>query len=360
MVMVGLFKTVRGHASLLRGPTRWVLMKSQRAIALTGRIMRGYSPLEPYILYIETCNDCNLRCTMCERTFWSVQHYPKMTFEQFKKILDQFHHLSALSLTGIGEALLNKDIIRMISYAKSKGIFVSLTTNGTLLNPLMSHRIINSGLDELSFSMESADPDTYEKIRVGSNFDRVVENIRIFMLAKRNLGNHTPEVVMRTVVMKHTIQEIPGLVKLVHDLGIKHLMVCSVISVFKEGLEDPELQEMKDMRVKSKELAKQLSVDFEWDIGYRGKFISGTCLLPFFNIYIFREGYVGPCCFVTQRLARNEIIDKYTFGNVLEEDFSKIQNNKKFRGFRRKLVSSNYNELPDICKDCRKINGGTN
>jgi len=346
-------RRVKSHSDTSRDSTRSFLSKHLSTIGKVNRFLfRGYSPFEPLALQIETTINCNLRCQHCERTYWPSNHYVDMSFDQFRSIIDQFHYLSVLSLTGIGEGLLNKDIIQMIRYAKSKNIFVSMTTNGTLLNPLINHDIISSGLDELSFSIESADPETYGKIRVGADFNRVIGNIKRFVYMKDNLGSNIPEVVLRTVAMKHTIHEIPGLLKLAHDISVKHLMVCPLIYSFKDGLEQPNPEEMKDVYEKSKELAKQLSVNLDWDLVNRGKFTSYKCMVPYYNPYIFREGYVAPCCLVTQRLARDDVIENFTFGNVLEEKYSKIQNNEKFKSFRRKLLSSDPEEIPDICKDC--------
>jgi MoaA/NifB/PqqE/SkfB family radical SAM enzyme len=289
---------------------------------------------------------------MCEKSLAPDHHYDDMTVDEFKKILDQFPSVTALSLTGIGEPFLNKNLLKMVSYAKSKGIFVSLTSNGTMISEGIVSGILDSGLDDLSFSIESADPETYEKIRVGAKFDQVTGNIARFMRMKEESGSRTPDVTLRTVVMSYTVDEVPGLINLAHKLGVNRVLVATLLYSFKEDLKDPESDIMEAVHTRSMKLAKQLSVKLEWELVYRGKFSPGSCTVPFHTPYVFKEGYVGPCCFATQRNAREEIIQSYTFGNVLEEDFSKILNNEKFKSFRRKLLSSDLNEIPGICKGC--------
>lgn len=289
---------------------------------------------------------------MCERTYWPIQHHTDMTLEQFKKILDEFHNLTALSLTGIGEPFLNRDLTKMIRYAKSKGIFVTVTTNATLINEMTARGVIGCGLDELSFSMESADPTTFEKIRVGARFDRIVANMRTFMKVKDHMRSRTPEVVLRSVAMSHTVHEVPGLVKLAHELGIRHLNITPLVFPFMPDLGDPRADVARNVHREAKALAKRLGVELEWDIIGRAQLRAGSCIVPYHTPYVFKEGYVGPCCLVNQRNARDWVIKNYTFGNVLGEGFASIQNNRTFREFRRKLLSSKPTEIPDICKGC--------
>jgi MoaA/NifB/PqqE/SkfB family radical SAM enzyme len=328
-------------------------MRSQRTIATVSRILfRGYTPFEPFALQVETTANCNLRCTMCERTYWPVQHHADMTLEQFRKIIDQFHNLTALSLTGIGEPFLNRDLTKMIRHAKSRGIFVTVTTNATLINEATAPDIITSGLGELSFSMESANPTTFEKIRVGARFDRTITNIKTFIRAKDDMRSQTPEVVLRTVAMSHTVHEVPGLVKLAHELGIRHLKVAPLVFPYRTNLRDPELNVTERVHKEAQILAEQLGVGIEWDVIGRAKFRAGSCLVPYHTPYIFKEGHVAPCCLVTQRDSRDHVVENYTFGNVLTEGFASIQNNTRFREFRRRLLSPKSTEIPGICKGC--------
>ena len=55
---------------------------------------------------------------------------------------------------------------------------MTFTTNATLLNDTISKKIIDSGVDVVFFSVDGASKETFEKIRVGANFERVKENIR--------------------------------------------------------------------------------------------------------------------------------------------------------------------------------------
>ncbi|MCX2829466.1 radical SAM protein [Bacillus pseudomycoides] len=156
----------------------------------------------PIVLCIEPTSICNLRCTMCfqsDSTFSgdkSLQGH--MSFELFKKIIDEGakHNLASIVLASRGEPLLNKDIYRMISYAKKNGVLdIKLNTNATVLTANNARKLLESGLDTLVFSVDSAIPEEYERIRLGAKFEKVVENIRRFNKIRQE---EYPEVSLRT------------------------------------------------------------------------------------------------------------------------------------------------------------------
>jgi len=118
---------------------------------------------------------CNLKCPMCPRQ----GHIPGkgyMAFDQVKKILDQTadYGLCAFNFAGLGEPTLYPDLFEVIKYAKEKGVIdVNMHTNGTRLEPDFNRKLLESCLDRLIISLDSADKERYEKIRVGAKFEKV-------------------------------------------------------------------------------------------------------------------------------------------------------------------------------------------
>lgn len=130
---------------------------------------------------------CNLKCPMCPRQeFIPGKGY--MDVNQVKKIIDQGaeYGLSAFNFAGLGEPTLHPHLIEIIEYAKQKGIIdVNMHTNGTRLYPEFNHRLLDSGLDRLIISLDSADKERYEQIRVGAKFDKVYAAVED-LIAQRN------------------------------------------------------------------------------------------------------------------------------------------------------------------------------
>ena len=105
----------------------------------------------------------------------------------FKKIIEEIadkNKDAEVWMTYYGEALLLRyKLYYMIEYAKKKGLeYVILNTNAMLLNGEMGHMLIDSGLDRLIFSVDGFSKETYEKIRVYSEEQKlsdIIEAVRM-------------------------------------------------------------------------------------------------------------------------------------------------------------------------------------
>ena len=118
---------------------------------------------------------CNLKCPMCPRQEY-IPGKGYMDIKLIKKILDQGaeYGLYAFNFAGLGEPTLHPDLFEVIRYAKKKGVVdVNMHTNGTRLETDFNRQLIESGLDRLTISLDSADKQRYEKIRVGAKFEKV-------------------------------------------------------------------------------------------------------------------------------------------------------------------------------------------
>lgn len=160
----------------------------------------------PLHIDIETSCLCNLRCEFCATNYEPIGGKGFMSFETFKKIIDEGtkHGLCAIKLNsgGRGEPLLNPLVPEMIAYAKSKDIMdVYFNTNAMLLTRDMSIRLISSGLDRLSVSVEGTTAEVYEKYRIGASFDKVLNNIKEFIALRNEMGAGIPLMRIQTVAL---------------------------------------------------------------------------------------------------------------------------------------------------------------
>jgi radical SAM protein with 4Fe4S-binding SPASM domain len=102
---------------------------------------------------------------------------------------------AAVGLNGMCEPLLSPDLPEIVAYARSKGMVdVMFNTNGLLLDADISRRLIRAGLTRIMISLDASTEETYRKIRAGSNFERVTENVRSFIRLRRELGRALPVV----------------------------------------------------------------------------------------------------------------------------------------------------------------------
>ena len=143
-------------------------------------------PNFPIYLIIEPVSACNLRCPFCHQIdddFTSnKQMMGQMEINLFKKIIDEAHNhgTNAITLTCRGEPTLHPQIGEMIEYCSGKFIELKMNTNATRLNEKLIHQILKSGMTDLVFSVDSHLKEEFESLRVGANFEKVLNNIKLF------------------------------------------------------------------------------------------------------------------------------------------------------------------------------------
>jgi MoaA/NifB/PqqE/SkfB family radical SAM enzyme len=78
----------------------------------------------PRNLYLETTSRCNLRCKGCiqHRGIWEPQR--DLSLQELIMICDQLPELGRVALHGIGEPLLNEELLDMIRYLKGRNAHV--------------------------------------------------------------------------------------------------------------------------------------------------------------------------------------------------------------------------------------------
>lgn len=186
----------------------------------------------PTIFYIEPTNDCNLNCVMCARKK-SRKAAGYMSFEMFSDVVDQLstRDIAQLSLHLIGEPLLHPRIAEMVSCAKNKGLQnVRFATNATLLDEGAARNLIESGLDSLTISLDSASARLYCPNQKGhDSFADLDENILRLIELRNQRGLEHPKVYMQIINMKSTRDLVNAFVEKWQDVA-DHVTVKSLLS----------------------------------------------------------------------------------------------------------------------------------
>jgi radical SAM protein with 4Fe4S-binding SPASM domain len=267
----------------------------------------------PLHLDIEPTNVCNLRCPFCATTH---NKYNKgfMKEKTWKKILDEAgqHDLYSLKFTYRGEPLLHKDLPRMVAYAKNAGVMdVYFNTNGVNLDKENIHRLIEAGLDRISISFEGIDKSTYEKYRVGSDFDLVLKNINMLKTIKAELGTSKPLVRIQTVL----IPELRGKEKEYADFW------------------SPKVDEVAYLDMK----------DEEGNPDHRGIKYDWACHMLWQRMTITWDGTILPCV--------HDIYDWMKFGNISDMSIQDAWNSLNEQQYREIHRVGNAHTIPS-CDRC--------
>lgn len=150
----------------------------------------------PERLTVELTNRCNYSCTMCPSRLNTDWKQGDITEKLFKKLIDEAaEHLPvALAPFFRGESLLHENIVGLVAYAVKKGLGpIQMATNGSLLTESLALQLLETGIDFLSFSLDSMDPGEYAGIRRGGRLVPVVKNIEK-MLQLRDKGRYKTQI----------------------------------------------------------------------------------------------------------------------------------------------------------------------
>ena len=177
---------------------KYLIFRYKFYIAGKNKINLGYPP---YLL-IEPVSACNLRCPFCFQTDKSFTKKPFMgviDFEFFKNVIDQANELEtgAITIASRGEPTMHKKIIEMLEYINTKeNIFeVKLNTNGTFLNDKICHAVFKNNVTQIIISSDHYIKEDYERLRLGSNFEKVVENVDLlFNIREKFYPNSLTEI----------------------------------------------------------------------------------------------------------------------------------------------------------------------
>lgn len=169
----------------------------------------------PIHLDLETITTCNLKCFMCFQSFDPPKRM-KMESELFKKVIDEGVKtgLCSIKTQYRGEPLLDKRMADMVRYAKDKGIIeVMFNTNATLLSEETARALIEAGLDKLICSVDGYTKEVYESVRIGANFENVLNNIKSLQSLKKSMGSKKPIVRVQMVDTPRNHHQIDGYIK---------------------------------------------------------------------------------------------------------------------------------------------------
>jgi len=330
----------------------WVaLFTRDSGVAILDRLYCRFPWLASYpqAIEVEVTTRCHLKCTICEHTYWSEKGID-MSFGQFKGIIDQFPRLKWIGLTGIGSSFLNRDYLKMLRYLKSKSVYVELFDSFTQIDEEVARELIEIGVDKVSLSIDAATKETYEKIRVGANFDKVLANVKALIRLKKEMKTPIPELWFHYIVTNDNVYEMPQFVELVASLNANKnggtLLYWTDLLEFEEVkhlvTDIPEGVQRGVLRK-----AKELDVDMWWNQDFAPCEPITKCV-RWTEPFILATGHVQPCCVINEANGR-DFQKKYAVGNVFEKPFREIWNNEYKRC--RQAIRKGY--VPAICRPCR-------
>jgi radical SAM protein with 4Fe4S-binding SPASM domain len=322
-------------------------------------------PPLPVRLQIETTDTCNFKCIMCCREMLEGMNTRTMPLADFAKLIDAIQPFY-VTLNGLGEPLIDKTIFDKLALLRRNNMKTSMPINGTYIRGEKLAQLAENLPDILVFSIDGATKESFESIRILSNFDQVIANYRAICAMKaEGKMRHGTKIQILCVLQRGNMRDFRPMYTLLRSLPGQPAFVLAPVFDF-----DPDGDAFQSVVPRRDEvLALQAEIDAamaeatsdderefyaKWWRECVGWVSSGgangvdpesnraPCTVPWFNTYIDAKGRVYPCCYLTGT--------PQIMGNVYDDEFQEIWHGEKYTQFRHHLV----NDRPSLegCRTC--------
>ena len=296
----------------------------RKAIQLARRRVYTHGFKFPYMVALEVTNDCTLNCVMCPRSH-RTDGPGYMTLELFQQVIEECaKHKSMVELvfTGMGEPLLHPQILDMFRLAKSVGIpTVRVVTTALLLTKDKVDTILDGpGLDQISVSLDAFTPETYQKIKGGPHFHKVLENLEYFLDQRDKRRCWKPFVNLHILKMKETASEINRFVqKWEQKLKKGDQIIIKGFHTFAGVVEDRRVKKLE--KIDNRFPCRQI-----WELSY-----------------ISWDGDVMPCC--------NDVLKELKLGSLKESTLRELWTGPAIQKMRDIHLEGQYGRI-SLCARC--------
>ncbi|MEK6906844.1 MAG: radical SAM/SPASM domain-containing protein [Nanoarchaeota archaeon] len=268
------------------------------------------------MLTVEPTNFCNLRCIMCP--YKRMKRKKKiMSMNLFKKIINEASDMGCkdIHLTQYNEPFMDKHIFERIKYAKEKGMRVWFYSNAMLLDEKIRKKTLENPPDLIRFSVDGIKKETFENIRRGANYEKVVENITSLYKERNKINKKSPRIEVFFTSLKENEGESKEFLK------------------FWEGKCDYASLYIAD----SRESEKYVTINYE-------KLKPYPCFNPK-RILVLSNGKVVLCCV--------DIDGEVKLGDLKKQSLKEIIKSKDFQRVFKSQIERKCNIK--MCKKCSKF-----
>jgi len=291
----------------------------------------------PLNLNMEVTTRCNLACTFCTQPSLTKAQLGDMPWELYTRVMDEaeHYHVAAANLNGLGEPLLIRRLPDMLAYAKRRGILdLMFHSNGTVMTEPLARALMDSGLDRIIFSVDSPDRATYESMRIRSNWNKVIGNVRLFADVRARMGRTIPLIRTTMVVTDRTVHQIPDFVNLWKPIADQ--ITLQDLTWRTKQLENGQWENREQSAI-------PVDMDQVREEAIRRK-LSFVCPYLYQSSYVFWNGDVIPCSNPNARTAM-------VMGSMKTQTLHEIWHGQSYQRLRTLHATGRWYEHP-VCRHC--------
>ena len=306
---------------------------------ISRRVLTG-----PHSVQISIVDACNYRCVMCwehsseleglgadelARSYHDQRKNGSMVmdFAIYESLVRSLGSMGTreISFAGIGEPLLHKRIVEAVALAKSLGLRVWITTNGSLLNRDIIKELADAGVDDIGVSINAGSREEYGLVHANQEagrFDEIVENLTWLREYKRSRGNAGPRVTLSNVVSNLNSHRVVDMMQTAVKVGAVNV-TYRPIDVFDEtrkfALGKKEMDKLTGDFQAAAVLGKRNNIGENIDFFYRllemrkSENLPSPCFAGWLYPFVLANGDVTYCC-----------ISRELLGNLSQRSFESI------------------------------------
>jgi radical SAM protein with 4Fe4S-binding SPASM domain len=269
---------------------------------------------------------CNQECGFCfNRNIYDKGLYKEMDRTRAYSLIPLFNEtgITEVDILG-GEPLLVPWLQDFVLRLLDTGITVNISTNGSLSLPVRQFADISSPLLNFGFSIHGLS-DTHSQLTSSTHFGAMVSGIRTMVDAGRNP-------VTKTTLTRENLDEIPDLIALLRDLGVKRYYLLHEDTIGREthfnGFSFPEFWERYTLLKET--CTRDFSIGFVAASGFYkdSKNHGCRCDAGIHKLAVFPDGSVFPCNLFGR-------FPEYNMGNIFERNTRNLLSHPSLGPFRK-------------------------
>ena len=173
-------------------------------------------------LWLSFDSRCNLTCILCRNDIVRYNEKQKQQVELLMNVIKKnLKYIKHIGFSGAGDPFVSppmRNFLFDFDSAEYPNIQISLLTNGLLFDEKMWERMQKAqpAIKSVQVSIDAATSESYEKIRRGSSFDKLKNNL--YFLSNLRKENMINEFIISFVVNAINFREMPEFVRLGKDL----------------------------------------------------------------------------------------------------------------------------------------------
>ena len=187
----------------------------------------------PSQVIVGVCQDCNYECVHCPQSQYKhsdVYSGAYLTESLNTKMVNEVAEFGngmtqQIRYSASGEPFLHPNMMDMLEYAVANAkTFVSVTTNGSLLDEGKIKRLLKMNIGLIDFSLDALKEETYGQIRKKGDFKTVRDNVLTTLVLRNEMKSKT-RIVVSFVKQDLNISEADGFKRYWEEQGVDYVVL---------------------------------------------------------------------------------------------------------------------------------------